>query len=128
MKAEGKTSADFPYVLSTTVYVGDTPEQAWKDVAPAIAYQTSRYAEWGTDRDATRPKPVSAGELDPKQFSWIGTAEDVAQSLVELHREVPFRQVCFWGRLPGLTTRQARRNLERFSSEVVPLVHAALRG
>ncbi len=128
MKAEGKTPESFPYVLSTTIYVGDRPEQAFKDVAPGIAYQTSRYAEWATDRDAPRPKRLTADHLEPKQFSWIGTPEDVAQNLVELHREVPYRQVCFWARLPGLTTHQVRRNLERFQSEVVPLVHKALRG
>jgi hypothetical protein len=41
---------------------------------------------------------------------------------------VPYQQVCFWARLPGLNTHQVRRNLERFQSEVVPLVRKALQG
>jgi len=52
----------------------------------------------------------------------------VAENLVELYRDVPYQQVCFWARLPGLNTGQARRNLERFQSEVVPLVYKALEG
>jgi hypothetical protein len=52
----------------------------------------------------------------------------VAENLVELYRDVPYQQVCFWARLPGLNTQQVRRNLERFQSEVVPLVSKALQG
>ena len=126
MKAEGKTSESFPFVLSTSVYLGDTPEQAWKDVAPGIAYQMNRYADWGTDRELPRPKPLTAEDLRPESFSWIGTPETVAENLVELYRDVPYQQVCFWARLPGLNTHQVRRNLERFQSEVVPLVSKAL--
>jgi probable F420-dependent oxidoreductase len=126
MTERGKTPESFPYVLSTTLYVGDTPEQAWKDVAPGIAYQTSRYAEWGTDRESPRPQPQRADALDRKRYDFVGSAEQVAESLVALHRDVPYQQVCFWARLPGLTTQQARRNLERFQSQVVPRVRAAL--
>jgi alkanesulfonate monooxygenase SsuD/methylene tetrahydromethanopterin reductase-like flavin-dependent oxidoreductase (luciferase family) len=126
MKTGGKTPESFPYVLSTSLYLGDTPEQAWQDVAPGIAYQLSRYIDWGTDRESPRPKPLKAADLQPENFSWIGTPQQVAENLVELYRDVPYQQVCFWARLPGLSTAQVRRNLERFQTEVVPLVEKAL--
>ena len=53
----GRANADFPYVASGVVYVREDSERARSEVAPAIAYQRSRYAEWGTDRGRPKPEP-----------------------------------------------------------------------
>ena len=122
MKVQGKTAESFPYTLSTWMHLGDS---AWDEVAPGIAYQLNRYADWGTDRDQPRPAVLSANDLKRENFPFVGRPEAVAQAMVELHRDVPFAHFCYWGRTPGLNTAQVRKNQERFISEVVPLVAKA---
>lgn len=128
MKKQGKTPDTFPYVLSTWVYLGDSAESAWYDVAPGIAYQLSRYADWGTDRDKPRPAPTEAKDLVRENFPFVGHPEQVADALAELYKDVPFAQICFWARTPGVSTRQARRNLERISGELMPALKQRLGG
>jgi alkanesulfonate monooxygenase SsuD/methylene tetrahydromethanopterin reductase-like flavin-dependent oxidoreductase (luciferase family) len=74
-----RADADFPYVASGVVYVREDSERARNEVAPAIAYQHSRYAEWGTDRDEPKPEPVR-----PEDLSWegyfVGNPEEVAEA------------------------------------------------
>lgn len=126
MKAHGKTPETFPYTFSTWMHLGDSAESAWNEVADGIAYQLNRYADWGTDRDQPRPKVLSAQDLQRENFPFVGHPEQVAQAMVELHREIPYVHFCYWGRTPGLNTIQVRKNQQRFQSEVVPLVNSAL--
>ena len=117
----GRADEDFPYVASGVAYVSEDPERARNDVAPAIAYQRSRYAEWGTDRESPEPEPIQPEDL-PWERYLVGTPDEVAEGLIELHREAPYDHFCFWARLPGITHEQALENMRLFASEVVPRV------
>ncbi|QYJ17191.1 Alkanal monooxygenase alpha chain [Rubrobacter xylanophilus DSM 9941] len=127
LERHGRAAGSFPFIVSTTVYVGEDPERAWEEVAPCIAYQASRYAEWGTDRGRPKPDPVRPENLPPERYL-VGTPEEVAGRLVEMHRRAPYDHLCFWARLPGLTHEQALRNMRLFASEVAPRVREALAG
>jgi probable F420-dependent oxidoreductase len=120
----GRDDEDFPFVASGVVYVHEDPERALADVAPAISYQRSRYAEWGTDRDRPRPEPVRPEDL-PWERYLVGSPDEVAEGLIRLHQEAPYDHYCYWGRLPGITHEQALANARLFASEVMPKVRDA---
>jgi probable F420-dependent oxidoreductase len=117
----GRDDEDFPFVASGVIYVHEDPERALADVAPAISYQRSRYAEWGTDRDRPRPEPIRPEDL-PWERYLVGSPDEVAEGLIRLHQEAPYDHYCFWGRLPGITHEQALANARLFASEVMPKV------
>jgi alkanesulfonate monooxygenase SsuD/methylene tetrahydromethanopterin reductase-like flavin-dependent oxidoreductase (luciferase family) len=102
------------------------PGRARGDVAPAIAYQRSRYAEWGTDRGEPKPEPIQPQDL-PWERYFVGNPEGVAEGLARLHEEAPYDHFCFWARLPGITHEQALESMRLFASEVAPRVRDAVK-
>lgn len=121
----GRDGEDFPYVASGVAFVHEEPGRARKIVGPAIAYQRTRYAEWGTDREEPRPAPVREDDL-PWERYLVGTPEEVARGLIGLHEEAPYDHFCFWGRLPGVTHGEALANMRLFATEVAPRVREAV--
>jgi probable F420-dependent oxidoreductase len=122
----GRADEDFPFVASGVAYVHEDSEWARGDVAPAIAYQRSRYAEWGADRGAPEPEQIRPEDL-PWERYLVGNPNEVADGLIRLHAEAPYDHFCFWGRLPGITHEQALENMRLFASEVAPRVRAAVK-
>ena len=125
LERHGRKEQPFPYVASGVAFVHEDAGKAREIVGPAIAYQRTRYAEWGTDRDAARPGPTREEDL-PWDRYLVGTPEEVAEGLIQLHQEAPYDHLCFWGRLPGVTHEQALANMRLFASEVVPRVDEAV--
>jgi len=121
----GRVGEDFPYIASVTLYVHEDAERARAEVASAISYQRSRYAEWGTDRGEPRPQPIRPEDL-PWERYLVGDPDGVAEGLVQLYQEAPYDHLCFWGRIPGLTHEQALRSIRLFASEVAPKVRGAV--
>jgi alkanesulfonate monooxygenase SsuD/methylene tetrahydromethanopterin reductase-like flavin-dependent oxidoreductase (luciferase family) len=122
----GRADEVFPYVASGVVYVHEDSERARSDVAPAIAYQRSRYAEWGTDRGKPKPEPIRPEDL-PWERYFVGNPDELAEGLARLYEEAPYDHFCFWARLPGLTHEQALKSLHLFASEVAPRVRDAVK-
>jgi alkanesulfonate monooxygenase SsuD/methylene tetrahydromethanopterin reductase-like flavin-dependent oxidoreductase (luciferase family) len=106
--------------------VHEDSERARSDVAPAIAYQRSRYAEWGTDRGEPKPEPVRPEDLLWERY-FVGNSDEVAEGLARLCEEAPYDHFCFWARLPGLTHEQALESMRLFASEVAPRVRHAVK-
>jgi len=97
-----------------------------RDVAPAIAYQRSRYAEWGTDRGKPKPEPIRPQDL-PWERYFVGHPVELAEGLARLYEEVPYDHFCFWARLLGLAHEQALESMRLFASEVAPRVRDAVK-
>src|SRR3712207_4996415 len=93
----GRADEAFPYVASVVAFVHEDAGRAREIGAPAIAYQRTRYAEWGTDRDKPKPEPIRPEDL-PWERYLVGTPDEVAEGLVRLHEEAPYDHLCFWGR------------------------------
>ncbi len=121
----GRSDEEFPYIASGVAFVHEDAGRARGIVGPAIAYQRTRYAEWGTDREEPRPGPIREEDL-PWERYLVGTPEEVADGLIELHGEAPYDHFCFWGRLPGVTHEEALENLRLFATEVAPRVRDAV--
>jgi alkanesulfonate monooxygenase SsuD/methylene tetrahydromethanopterin reductase-like flavin-dependent oxidoreductase (luciferase family) len=126
LERHGRAGEEFPYVASGVVFVHEVAGRAREIVGPAIAYQRTRYSEWGTDRDEPRPGPIREDDL-PWERYLVGTPAEVAEALIELYKEAPYDHLCFWGRLPGVTHEQALANMSLFASEVAPRVRDALK-
>lgn len=126
LERHGRENEDFPFFASGVVYAHEEPGRAREIVAPAIAYQRSRYAEWGTDHDRPKPEPIRPEDL-PWERYFVGTPEEVAEALIQLHGEAPYDHLCFWGRPPGLTHEQALENVRLIATEVAPRVREAVR-
>jgi alkanesulfonate monooxygenase SsuD/methylene tetrahydromethanopterin reductase-like flavin-dependent oxidoreductase (luciferase family) len=126
LERHGRAGEDFPFVASGVAFVHEEAGRAREIVGPAIAYQRTRYAEWGADRD--RPKP---GPIRPENLPWerymVGTPDEVADALIQLHKQAPYNHLCFWGRLPGVTHEEALANVRLFASEVIPKVREAVK-
>jgi alkanesulfonate monooxygenase SsuD/methylene tetrahydromethanopterin reductase-like flavin-dependent oxidoreductase (luciferase family) len=117
----GRADEDFPYIASGVVYVHEDTGRAREIVAPAIAYQRTRYAEWRAARDKPNPEPVRSEDL-PWERCLVGSLDAVAEGLVKLYEEAPYDHLCFWGRLPGVTHEQALANMRLCASKVAPRV------
>jgi alkanesulfonate monooxygenase SsuD/methylene tetrahydromethanopterin reductase-like flavin-dependent oxidoreductase (luciferase family) len=125
LERHGRADDEFPYVASGVVFVHEDAGRAREIVGPAIAYQRTRYAEWGTDREKPRPEPIREEDL-PWDRYLVGTPEGVADALIRLYEEAPYDHLCFWGRLPGVNHEEALENIRLFASEVAPRVRDAL--
>ncbi len=121
LERHGRTGEDFAFVASGTLYVHEDAQRAKAEVAPAIAYQRSRYAEWGTDRGESKSEPIRPEDLSWKRY-FVGDLEEVAEGLIQLYQGAPYDHLCFWGRLPGLSHEQALKSMRLFASEVAPRV------
>jgi len=124
LERHGRAGEEFPYVASGVAFVHEDAGLAREIVGPAIAYQRTRYGEWGTDRGKPRPGPIREEDL-PWERYLVGTPEEVVEGLIELYQEAPYDHLCFWGRLPGVTHEQALANMRLFASEVAPRVRDA---
>ncbi len=125
LERHGRAEEDFPYIASGVAFVHEDAGRAREIVGPAITYQRTRYAEWGTDREKPRPAPISEEEL-PWDRYLVGTPDEVADGLISLYREAPYDHFCFWGRLPGVTHEQALENIRLFTTEVASKVREAV--
>jgi alkanesulfonate monooxygenase SsuD/methylene tetrahydromethanopterin reductase-like flavin-dependent oxidoreductase (luciferase family) len=113
-------------VASGVVFVHEDSGRAREIVGPAIAYQRTRYAEWGTDRDEPRPEQIREEDL-PWERYLVGTPQEVTEALIELYQEAPYDHLCFWGRLPGVTHERALANMRLFAAQVAPRVREAVK-
>lgn len=120
LERAGRPVEGFPIVIGVHLRVSDDPERTWAtELAPALAYQLGRYADWATDRDQPRPPPIEAGRLK-RSAVLCDTAEGVVYALSELQERLPFTQVTLWTRPAGTTHEAACANLERVAREVAP--------
>jgi probable F420-dependent oxidoreductase len=124
LAAHGRHSEDLPFVASTTIYVHESSDRAWEIASPGIAYQASRYGEWGAD--GPKPERVRPEDLDRERYH-VGAPNDVAERLIQLHERSSYDHLCFWGRLPGVSHEQALASMRLFASEVAPRVQGAVR-
>ena len=97
--------------INPSVYVGDPA-----DVAEHFLYQFNRYREWGGGEQL-----ASADDL-PRDRYLIGSPDEVAAGVQALVDRTGCERLFFWARPPGLGIDLANRSLERFATEVVPLL------
>ncbi len=118
----GKEPAAYSIVNSRTVYVADTAEQAWADIEPAAMYQASLYAKWLADASGGTQRWIQPVPEQIKRSCVLGSPEEVRRRLMELCGAGQMTELIVNMQLPGLEPAQAMRSLERFTTEVLPML------
>ncbi len=125
LERAGRSAEGFPIVVGVHLRVSDDPERTWAtELAPALAYQLSRYNDWATDRHLPRPAPVEPARLK-RSAVFCDTPDGVAAALREFQAQLPFTHVALWSRPAGTSHEAACANLERVAREVAPAFAAA---
>jgi alkanesulfonate monooxygenase SsuD/methylene tetrahydromethanopterin reductase-like flavin-dependent oxidoreductase (luciferase family) len=105
-----------PLICTGIMHVDEDADRAWADAAPGIAYLEGEIASYG----GTEPPALR------REDYLVGTPEDVADRLIELHAATRFVQFAHWLRLPTLSHEAALRSLELVSARVIPAVRAGV--
>jgi alkanesulfonate monooxygenase SsuD/methylene tetrahydromethanopterin reductase-like flavin-dependent oxidoreductase (luciferase family) len=96
---------DVPLIWTGVLHVAESAARAWEEAAPGIAYLEEQLR-------GERPSLRSEDYL-------VGTPDQVASRLAELHEELRFEHFAHWARLPGLSHERAMASLELFANEVM---------
>ncbi|TCC44625.1 LLM class flavin-dependent oxidoreductase [Kribbella capetownensis] len=107
-----------PLICTGIMHVDEDADRAWADASPGIAYLEGEIASYG----GTEPPALR------REDYLIGTPEDVAERLIELHAATRFVQFAHWLRLPTMSHEAALRSLELVAARVIPAVRAGAGG
>jgi alkanesulfonate monooxygenase SsuD/methylene tetrahydromethanopterin reductase-like flavin-dependent oxidoreductase (luciferase family) len=116
----GKDPAAYSVVNTRQVYIADSEDQAWNEIAPGLMYQMELYAKWldeGGIDTAGRYRP-DAEAL--RKSAILGPPARVIEQLRELIAHTPATEIALSMQQPGLDPELALRSLKRFSGEVLP--------
>src|SRR5216683_785839 len=106
----GKDPAAYSVVNTRQVYVADSEDQAWDEIAPGLMYQMELYGKWldeGGIDTAGRYRP-DAGAL--RRSAILGPPRRVIEQLEELIAQTPATEIAL-GRFP-LRNAPARRQAD----------------
>ena len=117
----GKDPAAFNVVTSRLVYIADSEEQAWREIEAPVLYQITMYVKWlsaaGFETSYFRPDPEAL-----RRNGVMGPPEVVTERLQQILATTPMTEMGLSMQLPGLNPRKALRSLERFATEVLPVL------
>ena len=116
----GKDPSAYSVVNTRQVYVADSEDQAWDEIAPGLMYQMELYGKWldegGIDTAGRyRPNPDAL-----RKSAILGPPRRVIEQLGELIAQTPATEIALSMQQPGLDPKLAMRSLKRFSTEVLP--------
>lgn len=118
----GKDPTAYNIVNSRTVYVADTAEQAWADIEAAALYQAALYAKWLAEASGGTQQWIQPTREQVRRTCVLGSPEEVRHQLLELCRSGQMTELIVNIQLPGLAPAKAMRSLERFATEVLPVL------
>jgi len=116
----GKDPANYNVIHSRGVYVADSEDQAWNEIAPGMLYQMELYGKWlgqgGIESgDHYRPDAEAL-----RKSVILGPPKRVAEQLREVVAHSTATEIAFSMQLPGLDPTLALKSLKRFATEVLP--------
>jgi alkanesulfonate monooxygenase SsuD/methylene tetrahydromethanopterin reductase-like flavin-dependent oxidoreductase (luciferase family) len=118
----GKDPSAYSVVNTRQVYVADSEDQAWDEIAPGLMYQMELYGKWleegGIDTSG-RYRP-DAEAL--RKSAILGPPRRVIEQLGELIAQTPATEIALGMQQPGLDPKLAMRSIKRFSTEVLPVL------
>jgi alkanesulfonate monooxygenase SsuD/methylene tetrahydromethanopterin reductase-like flavin-dependent oxidoreductase (luciferase family) len=103
---------DFPLVWTSILHVAASPDQAWEEAGPGIAYLEGQLSAL---------RGAAPAELTRQDYL-VGTPDEVADRLVDIHRRTPYDHFAHWARLPGLPHQRAMETLRLVAERVIPAV------
>ncbi len=111
------------------VFVTDDPERDWPAIAEAERYRRRVYVGLikASDDHGPRPSDQPRAPIPLNPLEWtVGSAEHCVAELTTFMAEHRVTDLVTWGGPPGLPPSVMNPSLERFATEVVPALRAAL--
>ena len=105
--------------LMRNVFVSDDEEAAKQALGRAVQRMAAIQAKWGQPGERARQ---SFDEIRAEKQIILGNPEQIAESLVELHRELSVGCVFLSCYLPGMDHEEALDMVSRLGEETLPLV------
>ena len=124
-RARSPSSAPAPELpIRREVIVSDSKEEARRGAEMRSRARYRTYLQWGLGGDLadTGGSFAEANEEETSGRFFLGPPEEIAASLARLRDEVGMTHFVFKPQWPGLPHAEAMAQLERFGTEVVPLL------
>jgi probable F420-dependent oxidoreductase len=115
-RSDENTSASVPLICTGILHVADDPEQAWAEAESGIAYLEGQIAAYSTSNGV----PASTGARLAREQYLVGTPDEVANRLIQLHQDLRFSHFAYWARLPGLSHTRTMETLHMVATRVAP--------
>jgi alkanesulfonate monooxygenase SsuD/methylene tetrahydromethanopterin reductase-like flavin-dependent oxidoreductase (luciferase family) len=116
----GKDPAKYNIVNSRLVFVADTEEEAWNQIAPHLRYQMSIYGKWLAEGGITTGGHFDSNLEGLRKSAVLGPPDRVAEQLKTVIAKTPMTEMVLSMQLPGLDPKLAMRSLKRFAKDVLP--------
>jgi alkanesulfonate monooxygenase SsuD/methylene tetrahydromethanopterin reductase-like flavin-dependent oxidoreductase (luciferase family) len=116
----GKDPVKYSIINGRSVFIADSEDQAWNEIASGLLYQMELYAKWlgqggiesgghyQPDVDALRKRVI------------LGPPKRVADQLRELISHTTATELALSIQVPGLDPKLGLKSLKRFGTEVLP--------
>jgi alkanesulfonate monooxygenase SsuD/methylene tetrahydromethanopterin reductase-like flavin-dependent oxidoreductase (luciferase family) len=130
LRADGRDPGAYRVGLIRGVFVTDDPERDWPPVKAAEAYRRRVYGgliHGSSDREQMRRPAGSDAPVPLNPLAWtVGDVDHCVAELTALMADHGITDLVTWGGPPGLAPSVMNPSIERFATEVVPRVRAAL--
>jgi alkanesulfonate monooxygenase SsuD/methylene tetrahydromethanopterin reductase-like flavin-dependent oxidoreductase (luciferase family) len=111
---------EFP--VRREMVIADSMEQALAGAAARSASRMATYVKWGMGRDYKSGDLTGVDTANLTERFILGTPEDCAEQLSDLRQNVAMTHFVIKPQWPGLPHVEALEQLERFGTQVVPLM------
>jgi probable F420-dependent oxidoreductase len=106
------------------VFAASSHEEAWALAGESLLYQFNGYRKWFADADDqdTHGGAVTDYRELSKSHYFVGTPDEIIESILAAEKEFGFEELIFWARPPGMALDVSTRSLELIAKEVLPAV------
>jgi alkanesulfonate monooxygenase SsuD/methylene tetrahydromethanopterin reductase-like flavin-dependent oxidoreductase (luciferase family) len=122
LRGLGKDPAAYSVVNTRQVYVADSEDQAWNEIAPGLMYQMELYGKWLDEGGIDTSGRYRPDARALRKGSILGPPQQVIEQLRELIAQTPATEIALGMQQPGLDPSLAMRSLKRFATEVLPVL------
>jgi alkanesulfonate monooxygenase SsuD/methylene tetrahydromethanopterin reductase-like flavin-dependent oxidoreductase (luciferase family) len=120
LERHDRTLDDFRFIVCTHLWASEDPERDWEGFyRSARDYQLRKYAEWRSGSEAGLPELEALASPDSLL---VDTPENLAKRLLALRTQIPFDELVFWYRIPGISHERALEHLGVVGRHVIPLL------
>ena len=125
LRAEGRDPDAYRVGIIRSCFVTDDPERDWGPIKAAERYRMSVYARFFQET-SDRLSAFDREQVSIPQGWIVGDVEHCVAELTSFILEFGITDVVGWGAAPGLAPSMMNASLERYATEVVPRVRAAI--
>jgi alkanesulfonate monooxygenase SsuD/methylene tetrahydromethanopterin reductase-like flavin-dependent oxidoreductase (luciferase family) len=127
VRAAGGDPDQYRIGIIRSFLVTDDPERDWPPLRAAERYRMNVYGRFAEEAGRGGTALFTEPDRIPQRVI-VGGVQHCADELIAFIREFGLTDVVTWGSAPGLPPAELTPSMVRFTTEVVPLVRAAVEG